>query len=49
MYARGNSNKEIYEQMKELYGVRISPDMVTSITNKVILSFTVKTGNTIQL
>lgn len=36
MYARGTSNKEIYEQMKELYGVHISPDMVTSITNKVI-------------
>ena len=36
MYARGNSNKEIYEQMKELYGVHISPDMVTSITNKII-------------
>ena len=36
MYARGNSNKEIYNQMKELYGVHISPDMVTSITNKVI-------------
>lgn len=36
MYARGNSNKEIYEQMKELYGIHISPDMVTSITNKVI-------------
>lgn len=36
MYARRNSNKEIYEQMKELYGVHISPDMVTSITNKII-------------
>ena len=24
MYARGNSNKEIYEQMKEIYGVHIS-------------------------
>lgn len=36
MYARGNSNKEIYEQMKELYGVHISPDMVTTITNKII-------------
>lgn len=36
MYARGNSNKEIYNQMKELYGVHISPDMVTSITNKII-------------
>lgn len=36
MYARGNSNKAIYEQMKELYGVNISPDMVTAITNKII-------------
>lgn len=36
MYARGNSNNEIYEQMKELYGVHISADMVTSITNKII-------------
>lgn len=36
MYARGNSSKAIYEQMKELYGVHISPDMVTAITNKVI-------------
>ena len=49
MYAKGNSNKEIHEQMKELYGVHISLDMVNSITNKVILSFTVKTSNTIQL
>lgn len=36
MYARGNSNKAIYEQMKELYGVHISPDIVTAITNKII-------------
>lgn len=36
MYARGNSNNEIYEQMKELYGVHISSDMVTAITNKII-------------
>lgn len=36
MYARGNSNKEIYNQMQELYGVHISPDMVTGITNKII-------------
>ena len=36
MYARGNSNTEIYNQMKELYGVHISPDMVTTITNKII-------------
>lgn len=36
MYARGISNREIYQQMQELYGVKISPDMVTSITDKVI-------------
>lgn len=36
MYARGISNREIYEQMQELYGVKISPDMVTAITDKII-------------
>lgn len=38
MYARGISNREIYNQMQELYGVRISPDMVTAITDKIIPS-----------
>lgn len=38
MYARGISNREIYNQMKELYGVKISPDMVTAITDKIIPS-----------
>ena len=36
MYARGISNREIYNQMQELYGVRISPDMVTAITDKML-------------
>lgn len=36
MYAKGISNREIYNQMKELYGVKISPDMVTAITDKII-------------
>ena len=36
MYVRGTSNQEIYNQMQELYGVKISPDMVTAITNKII-------------
>ncbi len=36
MYARGISNREIYNQMQELYGIRISPDMVTAITDKII-------------
>ena len=36
MYARGISNREIYNKMQELYGVKISPDMVTAITDKII-------------
>lgn len=36
MYARGISSREIYNQMQELYGVKISPDMVTAITDKII-------------
>lgn len=36
MYARGNSNQDIYDQMQELYGVRITPDMITAITDKII-------------
>lgn len=35
MYARGISNREIYNKMQELYGVKISPDMVTAITDKI--------------
>ena len=36
MYARGISNREIYTQMQELYGVNVSPDMVTAITDKIL-------------
>ena len=36
MYARGMSNQNIYEEMQELYGVKVTPDMVTAITDKVI-------------
>ena len=36
MYARGNSNKDIQEQMEEIYGINVSPDMVTAITDKII-------------
>lgn len=31
MYARGISNREIYTQMQEIYGVKISPDIFTPI------------------
>ena len=36
MYARGFSNQNIYEEVQELYGVKVSPDMVTAITDKII-------------
>ncbi len=36
MYARGMSNKDIHDQIEEIYGVQISPDMVTAITDKII-------------
>ena len=36
MHARGMSNQNIYEEMQEIYGVKISPDMVTVLTDKII-------------
>ena len=36
LYARGMSNQNIYEEMKELYGIKVTPDMVTAITDKII-------------
>lgn len=36
MYGRGSSTRDIYDKMKEIYGVEVSPDMVTRITDKVL-------------
>lgn len=36
MYARGMSNKDIHDQIEEIYGVKISPDMISNITDKII-------------
>ena len=36
MYARGMSNQNIYEEIQELYGVKVSLDMVNAITDKII-------------
>ncbi len=36
MYARGMSNQNIYKEMQELYGVKVSPDVITAITDKII-------------
>lgn len=36
LYARGMSNQDIYEEMQELYGIKVSADMVTAITDKIV-------------
>ena len=36
LYACGMSQRDIAEQIKELYGVEISPQLVTKITEKII-------------
>ena len=36
MYALGLSDKDIQEQVKDLFGCNISPDMISDITDKII-------------
>ena len=36
LYASGMSQQDIAEQIKELYGVEISPELVTKITEKIM-------------
>ncbi len=36
MYALGLSDKDIQEQVKDIFGCNISPDMISDITNKII-------------
>lgn len=36
MYALGLSDKDIQEQIKEVFGCNLSPDMISDITNKII-------------
>lgn len=36
MYAKGVSNRDIFAHMKEIYGIEVSAEMVTRITDKVI-------------
>ena len=35
MYAKGMCNRDIYQHMNEIYGVEISADMVSKITDKL--------------
>ena len=36
MYALGLSDKDIQEQIKEIFGCNLSPDMISDITDKII-------------
>lgn len=36
LYARGISNAEIHDMMSDLYGINVSPDMISDITDKII-------------
>ena len=35
MYARGNSTRDIQHMLQELYGIKVSPDTISKITDKV--------------
>lgn len=36
LYARGMSTRDIHDQIQDLYGIKISADMVSKITDKII-------------
>jgi putative transposase len=36
MYARGMSNREIVGHLQELYGVEVSPDLISAVTDAVL-------------
>ena len=37
LYTRGMSTRDIQSELEELYGIDVSPDMISKITDKVIL------------
>lgn len=36
MYARGMSTREIVGHLQELYGVEVSPDLISAVTDAVL-------------
>ena len=36
MYARGMSVREIQGQLRDLYGIEVSPDLVSAVTDAVL-------------
>jgi putative transposase len=41
MYARGMSNREIVGHLRELYGIDVSPDLISAVTDAVLEEITV--------
>ncbi len=37
MYARGMSTREIFAHLRELYGIEVSPDLVSAATDAVLV------------
>lgn len=35
MYAKGNSTRDIQDMLHEIYGINVSPDTISKITDKV--------------
>jgi len=48
LYASGMSQQDIAEQIKELYGVEISPELVTKITEKIMPEETAWQNRTLE-
>ena len=40
LYARGLSTRDIQAQLKDLYGVEVSPDLISTVTNEIIKEVT---------
>jgi len=36
MYARGMSTREIQGHLRDLYGLEVSPDLVSTVTDQVL-------------
>ena len=36
LYARGMSTRDIHDQLQELYGIELSPEMVSKITDRIL-------------
>ncbi len=37
MYARGMTTRDIQSHLEEIYGVEVSPDLISTITNDIVV------------